>query len=138
MTNALILKNRRKLNNYGPKTLFIKASWPISYTSLHNQCLNIDVQVKTCMTMNLIEERERSMTVDIISQSISVGQGCCEIEETLIQAQSVKASYAQSVRSLPSSLTEPSLPLSRFVSGKDRNRTRKKTQKKAACKRTRK
>ena len=58
MTNALILKNRRKLNNNCPKTLFIKASWPISYTSMHNQCLNIDVQVETCMTMNLLEERE--------------------------------------------------------------------------------
>ena len=79
MTNALILKNRRKLNNYCPKTLFIKASGPISYTSMHNQCLNIDVQVETCMTMNLLEERERPMTVDIILRSISVGQGRCEI-----------------------------------------------------------
>ena len=42
---------------------------------MHNQCLNIDVQVETCMTMNLLEERERSMTVDIISRSISVGPG---------------------------------------------------------------
>ena len=79
MTNALILKNRRKLNNYCPKTLFIKASWPISYMSMHNQCLNIDVQVETCMTMNLLEERERSMTVDIIIRSISVGQGRREV-----------------------------------------------------------
>ena len=78
MTNALILKNRRKLNNYCPKTLFIKASWPILYTSMHNQCLNIDVQVETCMKMDLLEERERSMTVDIILRSISVGQGHCE------------------------------------------------------------
>ena len=41
-----------------PKTLFIKASWPILYTSMHNQCLNIDVQVETYMTMSLLEERE--------------------------------------------------------------------------------
>ena len=58
MTTALILKNRRKLNNYCPKTLFIKASWPILYTSINNQCLNIDVQVETCMTMSLLEESE--------------------------------------------------------------------------------
>ena len=43
-----------------------------------------------------------------------------------IQAQSVKASYAQSLRSLPSSLTEAFSTLPRFVSGKDRNRMRKK------------
>ena len=33
------------------------------------------MQVETCMTMNLLEERERSMTVDIISRSISMGPG---------------------------------------------------------------
>ena len=38
----------------------------------------------------------------------------------------IKASYAQSVRSLPSSLTEAFSALPRFVSGKDRNRMRKK------------
>ena len=37
----------------------------------------------------------------------------------------VKASYAQSVRSLPSSLTEAFSALLRFVSGKDRNMVRK-------------
>ena len=42
------------------KTLFIKAYWPILYTSMHNQCLNIDVQVETCMTMSLLEGREDS------------------------------------------------------------------------------
>ena len=42
---------------------------------MHNQCLNIDVQAEKCMTMNLLEERKRSMTVDIISRSISVGPG---------------------------------------------------------------
>ena len=42
---------------------------------MHSQCLNIDVQVETCMTLSLLEERERIMTVDIISHSIPVGQG---------------------------------------------------------------
>ena len=76
--SVFLLKKRRNLNNYCPKTVFKKASWPISYTSMHNQCLNIDVQVETCMTVNLLKEIKRSMTVDIISRSISVGQGRCE------------------------------------------------------------
>ena len=49
-----------------------------------------------------------------------------------IQTQSVKALYAQSVRSLPSSLTETFSALPRFVSGKDRNMVRKKKSKQHA------
>ena len=76
-----------------------------------------------------VMKRHQGKTMRDIVKDFNVQQKKQNDRLIVTKTQSVKASYAQSVRSLPSSLTEAFSALPRFVSGKDRNKMRKKTPK---------